>query len=263
VATSFEFRLHPVKEIFGGPLFYEREDAETVLLFYREFIADAPEEFGGFPAWQIAPPLPFIPEDRHGDVLMAFVTCWAGPSQEGERLLKLFHDVAPVVAEHVGTMPYPALNSAFDALTPPGLRQYWKASFATELSDELIETHLAHGPQAPTVTSTMHVYPINGACQAVASDATAFAYRHATFTTVIVGSWSDPADDEANTAWVRDYDSALAPHSEPGGYVNFMDVDDHGRVEANYGDNYQRLAAVKRMYDPENLFHHNQNIAPA
>jgi FAD/FMN-containing dehydrogenase len=260
--TSFEFRLHPVGEIYGGPMFFELEDAGDVLRLYRDFITEAPEEFGGFPAWQIAPPLPFIPEDRHGDTFLAFVACWTGTPEEGERVLKPFHDVAPVVAELVGTMPYPALNSAFDGLVPPGLQHYWKANFVKELSDELIEAHLEHGPRVPVVNSTMHIYPINGACHRVAADETAFAYRDATFATVIAGMWPDPADNQDNVAWVRDYYSALAPHSEEGGYVNFMASDDQGRIKANYLGNYDRLVAVKRTYDPDNLFHQNQNIAP-
>lgn len=263
VVTSFEYRLHPLSEIYGGPMFFEVDDAETVLRFYRDFIADAPEEFGGFPAWQIAPPLPFIPEDRHGDVFLAFVACWAGPVDEGERMLAPLHDVAPVVAEHVGPMPYPALNGAFDALVPSGLQHYWKASFVTELTDELIRAHLDHGPQVPVVNSTVHIYPINGACHRVGSDETAFAYRDANFATVIAGMWPDPEQNETNIAWVRDYYDATAPHSEEGGYVNFMAGDDQDRIRANYRGNYDRLASVKQAYDPGNLFHLNQNIAPS
>jgi FAD/FMN-containing dehydrogenase len=262
VVTSFEFRLHPVTEIYGGPLFFDLEDAGTVLRAYREFIADAPEQFGGFPAWQIAPPLPFIPEERHGQVMLAFVSCWAGPVAEGERTLKPLRDAAPVVAEHVGPMPYPALNSAFDALYPPGLQHYWKANFVSELTDEAIEAHLEHGPKVPVVNSTVHIYPVNGACNRVASDATAFAYRDATFATVIAGMWPDAADNEANIKWVRDYYDATAPLSEEGGYVNFMAGDDQDRVRANYKGNYERLVDVKRKYDPDNLFHLNQNIKP-
>ena len=262
VVTSFEFRLHPVGNIYGGPMFYELDDAATVLRFYRHFIRDAPEEFGGFPAWQIAPPLPFIPEDRHGDPFLAFVACWTGPLDEGERALKPFHDVAPVVAEHVGPMPYPALNSAFDALVPPGLQHYWKANFVTELTDEAIEVHLEHGPKVPVVNSTVHIYPINGASNRVAPDATAFAYRDATFATVIAGMWPYPADNEANVQWVRDYYEATAPLSEEGGYVNFMAGDDQDRIRANYKGNYERLVQIKRRYDPDNLFHLNQNIKP-
>jgi FAD/FMN-containing dehydrogenase len=260
--TTFEFRLHPLTNIYGGPMFFELDDAADVLRFYREFIADAPEQFGGFPAWQIAPPLPFIPEERHGEPFLAFVACWAGPVEEGESMLKPLHDVAPVVAEHVGEMPYPALNSAFDALVPPGLQHYWKANFVKELTDEAIEAHLQHGPKVPAVNSTMHIYPINGACHRVASDATAFAYRDANFATVIAGMWPDPMQNEANTAWVRGYYDATAPHSEEGGYINFMAGDDQQRIKANYRGNYDRLVEVKRTYDPDNLFHVNQNIKP-
>ena len=262
VVTSFEFRLHPVETIYGGPMFFEVEDAAAVLRFYREFIADAPEEFGGFPAWQIAPPLPFIPENRHGDTFLAFIACWAGPVDQGEAMLKPLHDVAPVVAEHVGEMPYPALNSAFDALVPPGLQHYWKANFVTELNDAMVDAHLEHGPKVPVVNSTVHIYPINGACHRVASDATAFAYRDANFAPVVAGMWPDPSQNEANIRWVRDYYDATAPLSQEGGYINFMADDDQDRIKANYRGNYDRLVQVKRTYDPDNLFHLNQNIRP-
>lgn len=262
VATALEFRVHPVADIYGGPMFFELKDAATVLRFFREFIKDAPEQFGGFPAWQIAPPLPFIPEDRHGDTFLAFVACWAGPLEEGERALKPLHDVAQVVAEYVAPMPYPALNSLFDALVPAGLQHYWKANFVKELTDAAIDAHLEYGPKVPAVNSTVHIYPINGACQRVAADATAFAYRDASFAPVIAGMWPDPAQNDANIKWVRDYYGATAPLSEEGGYINFMAGDDQDRIRANYKGNYARLVEVKRKYDPDNLFRVNQNIKP-
>jgi FAD/FMN-containing dehydrogenase len=262
VVTSFEFRLHPVKDIYGGPMFYELSEVENVLRFYREYIADAPREMGAFPAFQIAPPLPFIPEDRHGDTFIALVACWAGPLEDGEKALKPFHDVAPVVAEFVGPMPYPALNGAFDGLVPPGLQHYWKANFVDELSDEAVAAHATHGPDVPAVNSTMHIYPINGAVHDLPSDATAFAYRGANFATVIAGMWPEPSQNEANIGWVRRYYDATAPLSEAGGYINFMTDDDQSRIRANYGANYDRLVQVKRAYDPDNLFHLNQNIQP-
>jgi FAD/FMN-containing dehydrogenase len=263
VVTSFEFAVHPVKDIYGGPMFFELAHARDVLEHYREYIATAPEQLGAFPAFQIAPPLPFIPEDRHGEPFIAIVACWAGPLEEGEKALEPFHGAAPVLAEFVGPMPYPALNSMFDALVPPGLQHYWKANFNSELTDGAIDGHLEYGPRLPAVNSTVHIYPINGACHRVASDATAFAYRDASFATVIAGMWPDPTQNEANTQWVKDYYSATAPHSEGGGYVNFMAEDDQERIRENYKGNYDRLAAIKRQYDPDNMFRFNQNIKPA
>jgi hypothetical protein len=159
-------------------------------------------------------------------------------------------------------MPYPALNSMFDPLVPPGLQHYWKADFATELTDGAIKAHLEYGPQVPVVNSTMHIYPVNGACHRVAADATAFAYRDATFATVIAGMWPDPADNPKNIKWVKDYYQAVHPHSSAGGYVNFMAGDDQERIKDNYKGNYDRLVGIKKTYDPGNLFHMNQNIKP-
>jgi FAD/FMN-containing dehydrogenase len=263
VVTSLEYRLHPVGEIYGGPIFYPVEHAGEVMSFYREFIAQAPEELGAFFAFQIAPPLPFIPADRHGETMCLIVACWAGPVEEGERAVAPLLDAAPLAAQHVGPIPYPALNSAFDALLPAGLQHYWKADFVSELTDEAIAAHVEHGPRVPCVEATMHVYPIDGACHRVASDATAFAYRDARFACVIAGMWPDPADNERNTTWVRDYWEAIHPHSEVGGYVNFMAGDDQDRIRDNYRGNFDRLAELKLHYDPQNLFHMNQNIDPA
>jgi FAD/FMN-containing dehydrogenase len=262
VVTEFQYRVHPISDVYAGPMFFELSAGADLLRFYRDFMVDAPEELGMFPAYQIAPPLPFIPEDRHGDTFLAMVACWAGPVEEGERALQPLHDVAPVVAEQVGPVPFSGLAGAFDALYPPGLQHYWKTNFATELTDEAIEAHLEHGPKVPAVNSTMHLYTINGAVQRVASDATAFAYRDAMFLTNIAGMWPDPSQNEQNIQWVRDYYDALAPHSEEGGYVNFMSGDDQDRLRATYRGNYDRLVEVKRRYDPSNIFRVNQNIKP-
>jgi FAD/FMN-containing dehydrogenase len=262
VVTALEFALHPVDQIYGGPMFYELDDAATVLRFYRDYIASAPEEMGVFPAFQIAPPLPFIPEERHGDTFVALVGCWAGPVDQGERAFAPFHDVAPVVAEMVGPMPYPALNSAFDPLLPPGMQNYWKAAFVKELTDDAIAAHVRHGPQVPYVSSTMHIYPIDGAAHRIAPDATAYGHRDASFAMVIAGIWPDAGQNEQNIAWVREYYEAIAPHSEQGAYVNFLAGDDQARIRESYGANYDRLVEVKRAYDPDNVFHLNQNIVP-
>ncbi|GJF30038.1 oxidoreductase [Kitasatospora sp. NE20-6] len=262
VVTSFEFRLSPVKDVVAGPVLFELEHAEALLRRFREYIPEAPEDLGAFPGFQIAPPLPFIPADRHGDTFALAVLCWAGPPEDAEAAFRPLREVAPSVAEMVGPMPYPVINSAFDALLPPGLHHYWKGTYAEELTDGAIAAHLEHGPRVPTVNSTCHVYPINGACHRVAPDATAFAHRDATFATVIVGAGPDPADAPANTAWVRGYHAAIAPHSSDAGYVNFMSEDDQHRAPANYGASYDRLVQVKRTYDPGNLFRVNHNIVP-
>ena len=263
VVTSFEYRLHPVKDIYVGLFFFELSGAKQVLEFYRDYIAKAPEEMGAFFAWQIAPPLPFIPEKRHDEPFALIVACWAGPLEQGEEAMQPIRKAGPIAAETMHPAPFPALNSAFDALLPPGLQHYWKATFTPTLTDGAIAAHLEHGPKVPVVNSTTHIYPINGACHRVAADATAFAYRDAQFATVIAGMWPDPKDNAKNTKWVKDYYAALEPHSTAGGYVNFMAGDDQGRIRDNYKGNYERLAAIKKRYDPGNLFHMNQNIKPA
>jgi FAD/FMN-containing dehydrogenase len=262
VVTALEYRLAPVSTVYGGPMLFEMSDAAAVVSGFRDMIGDAPEQLGGFPAFQIAPPLPFIPQDRHGEVFAFIVGCWAGDPDRGEAEISRFREFAPVVAEMVGPMPYPALNSAFDALVPPGLQHYWKANFVTELTDEAIQAHLRHAPGLPAVNSTVHIYPIDGAVHRVTPDSTAFAYRDANFATVIAGMWPDPAQNEAGIEWVRSYYDDLAPLSEAGGYINFMDGDDQSRIRDNYKQNYDRLVDVKRKYDPGNFFHLNQNIVP-
>jgi FAD/FMN-containing dehydrogenase len=261
VVTEFEFRLHPVKTIYGGPIFFEAARAGEVLDAFRQYIGEAPRELGAFFAWQIAPPLPFIPEERHGETMCAIIACWSGDMDKGEAALSPLMNAAPVVAHAVGPWPYPALNSAFDL--PSGLQHYWKANFVEQISDDLIDAHLAHGPKVPTVESTMHIHVINGAVDDVDADATAFGNRDANFSVVIAGVWPDPRDNEANIAWVRDYYAATAPFSRDGGYINFQSAEDDATAPENYGASYARLRQIKKRCDPDNLFRVNQNIPPA
>ena len=263
VVTTFEYQLHPVADIYGGPIAYPVDRADEVLRFYREYIAEAPEELGGFVGFHLAPPLPFLPEEWHFKNVCLGVTCWAGPMEEGEKMVQPFLDVVDPVGSMVGPMPYPALNTAFDPLLPAGLQHYWKASFARGLSDEAIAVHSDYGARVPSIQTAVHLYPINGAVQRVRADETAFAYRDVDFSPVIAGMWEDPADNDDNIAWVRNYYEALQPYSVDGGYVNFMDADDQNRIKNNYRGNYERLRMIKRDYDPTNLFHLNQNIQPA
>jgi hypothetical protein len=152
----------------------------------------------------------------------------------------------------------------FDPLVPPGLYHYWKADFVNVLSDEIIAEHVKYGPDIPTVNSALHIYPIDGAVHDVAPRNTAFAYRRARFTHIIAAISPDPTVMPRYQEWVRNYWSALHPHSSGGAYVNFL-MDDEGdeRIAASYQENYGRLAEVKKTYDPGNLFRVNQNIRPA
>ena len=142
------------------------------------------------------------------------------------------------------------------------MQAYWKADFLSALTDDALRVAVDFGSRIPSLESANHFYPIDGAVHRVAPGATAFAYRNVDFAPVIAGMWHDPADNEANIRWVREYWEALHPFAEPGGYINFMDADDQGRIAQNYGPNYERLAAVKAVYDPDNVFHVNPNISP-
>ena len=241
--TSFEFQLHPIDDVYVGLFFYELEHAGDLFRFFREFIKDAPEAYGAFPAFQIAPPLPFIPEDRHGDTFCVAVVHWAGPLEEGEQAMAPFRDLAPVVAEMVGPMPYPWLNGAFDAIFPKGIRSYWKGNFVTELTDAAIEAHVDHGPKVPEVSATMHLYPINGA--AIASAPT--TPPSPTGTRPSPPSSSPPgrtrADDAERIQWVRDYYEATAPHSEAG---RLRQLHGRRRPGARPGQLRRQLPAARR-----------------
>lgn len=260
VVTSFEYRLHRVADIYGGPTFFVPDG--DVLRRYREFILNAPEELGAIFAFTKAPPLPFLPPEWHGKPVAAVIACWSGALGKGRKMLAPIKDLGRVAGAFVGRIPYPALNTLFDAMLPAGLQNYWKGNFVRDIPDAAIEAHLRHAAEVPGPESGCHFFPLDGACHRVAADATAFAYRDAAFATIIAGAWKDPADNEANIAWVRRYYDALRPYSEEGGYVNFLADDDTDRVRASYAANYDRLVQVKTKHDPTNLFHINHNIRP-
>ncbi len=261
VVTSFLFKLHPISAIVGGPTLWELEQAPEVMRWYRDFIADAPEDLNGFFAFLTVPPGPPFPEELHLKKMCGIVWCYTGPEEEADEVFAPILEVGTPALHGVHAMPFPALQSAFDALYPPGAQWYWKADFITELSDEAIEQHMKYA-EAPTLQSTMHLYPINGAAHRVGPNDTPWSYREATWGMVIAGVDPDPANKEMITGWARDYWEAIHPHSAGGAYVNMMMAEGQDRVEASYRDNYERLARIKARYDPNNLFHINQNIKP-
>ena len=260
VVTSFEFRLHPIGDIFGGPTFFPIE--VDVFRCYRELIAESPETLGALFGLTLGPPLPFLPEEWHGRPLAAVLTCWSGPVEEDEKVRARLNHLGSVAGQHVVRMPYPAVNTLLDDLLPAGLYHYWKGYFAKELSDRAIDVHIEYGFKIPCPQTATLLFPIDGACHRVKPDETAFAYRDARFATALGPSWPNPADSEHNIEWGRAYYEALRPYHEEGGYVNFMSADDQERVPANYGQNFDRLVQIKTKYDPTNLFKINQNIEP-
>jgi FAD/FMN-containing dehydrogenase len=262
VVTSFLFQLHPISTVYGGPMLWPLEQAADVMKFWRDFILNAPEEINGWFAFLTVPPAPPFPEQFHLQKMCAIVWCSTAPMERAEELLKPIRAFRTPAVDFAGPIPWPVLQSLFDALYPAGLQWYWKADFFKNLSDKAIDLHMKYGPQLPTMHSTMHIYPINGAAHRPSTSDTAFSYRDANFAEVIVGVDPDPTNNEPMIQWARDYWMALHPYSAGGGYVNMMMDEGTDNVKAAYRDNYIRLAQIKATYDPSNLFHVNQNITP-
>lgn len=195
--------------------------------------------------------------------MCAIVWCYDGPLDKANEILNPVRGYRPPAFEFFAPMPYPMLQSLFDGLYPPGLQWYWKADFFKEISDDAIAAHLKHAAQLPTLHSTVHMYPKNGAAHRIASGDTAWSYRDAVWSQVIVGVDPDPANRDKIIEWARAYWSDLHPFGLGGGYINFMMDEGEASIHATYRDNYQRLAAVKAKYDPGNFFSVNQNIRPA
>lgn len=262
VVTSFLFRAHPVSTVVGGPMFWDIAHARQVMEWYRDFLPKAPHDVFVFFALKTVPQAPLFPEEIHLRRVCALIWCYTGPVKQAAMAMKAVKKLPSPIFDHVGPMPFPALQGLFDPILPPGLQWYWKGDFVNELSDEAIEVHLEHGARTPTPLSLMHLYPIDGAVHRVKSNATAWSYRKARWSMVIAGIDADPASTGRLTTWARDYWNALRPYTAEGAYVNFMMEEGQDRVEATYGRNYSRLRSIKKKYDPKNLFRVNQNIKP-
>ena len=262
VVTSFELRLHPVDTVFAGPTFWPIDRMAEVLRWYAGFIGRAPRDINGFFAALTVPATPMFPRELHGRNMCGIVWCCTGSPGMADRVLRAVHRFGEPVFEHVGPVPYPALQALHDGLYPPGLRWYWKGHFVRELGDEAIARNAEYCTRRPTPRSTMHLYPVDGAVHRVPAGDTAFARRDVAWSQIIAGVGTEPGDDAAITSWTREYWDAVRPYSTGGGYVNFMMEPDAARLRATYGENYDRLVAIKAKYDPRNLFQGNQNIPP-
>jgi FAD/FMN-containing dehydrogenase len=264
VVTSFTFRLHDAGTVIGGPTFWAAEDAPEVLSAYREFLPSAPRELNGFFAFTVVPPAPPFPEALHMRNVCGVVWCYLGAEEGAAKAMAPLMSSLPEALLH-GPQPLPhaALQGAFDGLYPAGDQWYWRADFVNEIPDEAIAVHARFGAKPPTMQSTMHMYPIDGAAHDAGSADTAWSFRESNWASVFVGVDRDPANAEAIRSWAADYHEALHPYSAGGAYVNMMMDEGQERVRASYRDNYGRLAQIKRAYDPENVFRVNQNIQPA
>jgi len=265
VVTSFGFRSHAIGRdgmVIAGPVLYNLDDAGDVMRWYRDLLPALPEDLSGWIGLLTIPPAPPFPPDLWGRKACGIVWCYTGAPERADQVLEPVRRFGSPLLDGLQPMPFSVLQSAFDALYPAGLQWYWRADFFREISDAAIAVHERFGPTLPTGHSTMHLYPIDGAASRVPSDATAFAYRDGGWAGVIVGVDPDPANALMISRWARDYWEELHPTSAGGAYVNFMMNEGQDRVKASYLGNYDRLAQVKRRYDPDNVFHVNQNILP-
>lgn len=262
VVTSFLFRGNPVSTVYGGPMIWLLEDSADILAYWQDLIMKAPEELNGWFAFLTVPPAAPFPEKYHLQKMCAVVWCYTGPLEKAEQIFKPIRSFRQAAIDFVGPIPFPSLQSMFDAGFPAGLQWYWKADFFNRYEEKAIDLHVKYSKLLPTSQSTMHIYPINGAASRVGKQETAWGYRNANFAQVIVGVDPDPANNERMIRWAKDYAQDLKPYSLGGGYVNMIMDEGLEGVKAAYGDNYTRLARIKAKYDPNNFFHINQNILP-
>ena len=264
VVTKFEFRLHQIgPDLLSGLIVYPFSEAKRVLQQYREFVAKAPDELTVWTVLRKAPPLPFLPADAHGKEVVVLALVHAGDPKKGEELIQPLRKFGKLVGEHVGVQPFTAWQKAFDPLLTPGARNYWKSHNFTMIADGLIDVVIDYVKRLPSPHCEIFFGSLGGATMRPAPDATAYAHRDAAFVMNVHGRWETPAEDERCIAWSREYFRASAPFASAGAYVNFLTSDETDRVRAAYGGNYDRLARVKRKYDPENLFRTNWNVKPA
>jgi FAD/FMN-containing dehydrogenase len=265
IVTSFEFTLHPVgPTVLAGSIYWAAGDTGDVLRFYRNFVRDAPDELGLVVKFGTIPPLSVVPEDLHWRPAVSVGTCYAGPVEEGERVLRPLRDHGKPLLDLVSPKPYLTHQRGLDSTVLHGWHYYWKSTDLPELSDELIDVIVDHAFSAESPRSYTVLFHLGGAVSRVSDDATAYAGRSAPHNINVNGVWRTDDDyAESETDWTRQFFDALEPYRE-GVYVNFLDADDDSqRVREAYGERtYRRLANIKAKFDPDNVFHLNQNIEP-
>jgi FAD/FMN-containing dehydrogenase len=263
VVTQFEFQLFPLgPEIVAGLIVFPFNQAKQILTKYRQFVNSAPEELNVWVVLRKAPPLPFLPETVHGKEVVILPIFYSGAVAETEKLIAPLRAFGTALGEHIGAQPYVQWQKAFDPLLTPGARNYWKSHNFTELADGALNSIIEFAGKLPSPQCEIFIGLIAGAPNRVAADAMAYGQRDARFVLNVHGRWDEATDDQKCIGWAREFFKASAPYASGGAYVNFMTAEEGDRVAAAYGSNYERLVEIKRRYDPENVFHLNQNIKP-
>jgi FAD/FMN-containing dehydrogenase len=264
IVTAFHFRLHDLGPVvLGGVLMYPAAMASELVRFYRDFMADAPDEVGSGLAFVCAPPVEFVPEPVRGQPVVLVLVLYAGPVGDGEAALAPLRAFGPPAVDMVGEMPYVAIQQLLDPPNPKGMRNYWTADFYDSMPDDAVDVLVTKATQPVSPLSQMILVPGGGAVARVDEEATAFGQRRAPWNIHYLSMWADAADDERNIAYTRDISAAMKPWSTGRVYLNFIGDEGPGRVEAAFGpEKYKRLQVLKDEWDPTNVFRHNQNIPP-
>ena len=263
IVTSFEYRLVPVgPEILGGAIAWRGEDAHRVLEAYREFSAKAPRELTSVMVLRIAPPAPWLPKEIHGQPIAAIFVCHTGKVEDGEALLAPLRALGSPVADIVTRRPYTQMQSLLDATQPKGRRYYWKSHYVGAIQPGLIDLAVEHAARIVSPHSAVILFQVGGAIGELPADHSPAGNRDAAYVLNITASWEKPEDDAANIRWARDCFEATRGCSTGGTYVNFLTEEEGAdRIEAAYGKpTLQRLAALKRRFDPEDLFRHTKRV---
>lgn len=266
VVTSFEYQLQPVgPEVLAGTIIYSMDQAGEALRFFRDYTASSPYELGAMAVFRTAPAAPFIPQELHGQPVLAIIVCYVGDPEQGERVVAPLRAFGSPIFDGLKRTTFTAHNSSLDPGQPAGMHYYWKSEYVTEVPDDAIETLIAFAASMTSPYSRLAVFQLGGAIQRMEEQAMAVSHRDAEYIIAINTGWADPQDTQKQVQWTRDVWTAIRPFSLGGSYVNFQSADDdEERVRAAYGaEKFERLAQLKSKYDPHNLFRVNQNIRPA
>jgi len=264
IVTDFEYRLHHIGPVLAGTVYYPAAKAAEILRFYRDYIAEIPDELATMFVYMAASRSPSLARLPVGSPAAAIHVCYVGAAAVGEKILRPVREVGPPLEDAVRIMPYVELQTMLDSSAPPNQYNFWKSSYLAHLTDEAIAVLTSYFNTMTSPLSQVHLQHLEGQVRRVGDDEMAFSHRNALCALNIVTKWEDPRESEKHIQWTRDFEAAMRTFSTGGVYVNFLGEEGEDRVTAAYGRaNYPRLAALKNKFDPTNFFRLNQNIKPS